>query len=361
MKITPLNVDGWADVRFAEDSLSGLRAIIAVHDLTLGPSLGGCRRWIYKRDEDALEDVKRLSRGMTYKNSLAGLNLGGGKSVILAEEGQEKTPELFRAFGRFVKSFEGTYIAAEDVGMSPEDLTYSREETRHVVGLTQGDAASGDPSPMTALGVFHGMRAACAHAFGSDNLRGVKVAIQGLGHVGWNLAQRLHDAGARLVVADIRSDIIEQAKDRFTPEVADADSVLEADVDIVAPCALGAVITDDLADTMRAKIIAGAANNQLAHEGVEPKLKRRGILYAPDYAINAAGVINAAGEAGGEYDRAWVEDRARRIYDTIAEILRRAEAEGSLAGQVADAIAMERIETVRAEGRSYAEQLRAAA
>lgn len=353
MKITSIDAPGWEDVRYAEDPDSGLRAIIAVHDVTLGPALGGCRRWVYDRFDDALEDVKRLSRGMTYKNSLAQLALGGGKSVIMAEKGQPKTPELFQAFGRFVDAFGGLYISAEDVGVSEDDMAEARKSTRHVVGLKEGPAASGDPSPFTALGVFHGLRAAAEHRFGTADLNGVRVAVQGLGSVGRRLAEHLHRAGAKLIVADINEALVAQAADALGAQTAAPDAVLSTDVDIIAPCALGGAVNEELLKTLKAPVIAGGANNQLATPEIGAALMARGVVYAPDYAINAGGVINVMGEVEGRYDRTASEKRAEGIYDIIKAILERAAAENRQSNLVADDIAMERIARARAEGHRF--------
>ncbi len=353
MEIRQIPTPGWEDVRYCEDAESGLRAFIAVHDTTLGPALGGCRRWTYQKNDDALEDVKRLSRGMTYKNSLAQLDLGGGKSVILASPGETKTPKLFQAFGRFIDALAGSYITAEDVGVSSADISEVLKETRHAVGSDEGPAAAGNPSPFTALGVFHGLRAAAKHRFGTDTVEGLTVAVQGLGQVGYRLCELLHESGAKLIVADINEAATRRASEALNAEVTTPDEVLLSKSDIIAPCALGHAITPHVAGAMHAGAIAGAANNQLSEPQLDAVLKSQGVVYAPDYAINAGGVINIIGEHNGAYDRAWVEARCRGLYDILDQILSRAAAENAPTGAVADRIAMERIAQARSEGRRF--------
>ena len=328
-------------VSFHQDRASGLFTIIAIHDTTLGPALGGCRYWPYDDEAAALEDVLRLSRGMTYKAALAGLAFGGGKAVILAPKGGEKTPALLRAFGRCVDSLGGRYITAEDVGTCPADMEVIHEATPHVAGIADGGAGDGDPSPATAWGVFHGLRAAAAQ-LGSDNLRGVHVTLQGLGHVGGYLARYLADAGARLTVTDLDQSRLAWAKETFGAAVAAPDAIYDVEADVFAPNAMGAILNDDTIARLRVRAVAGSANNQLAEDRHGAALRERGILYAPDYVINAGGIINISHE-GRAYDRDRAMAHCARIYDTLTEVFRRAEREGRPTSEVADQMAEERI------------------
>jgi len=310
-------------VVFCKDSATGLRAIIAVHNTNLGPALGGCRMWSYESDEDALTDVLRLSRGMTYKNALAGLPLGGGKSVIIGDPRRDKTPALFESFGRFVDSLGGRYIAAEDVGTSVEDMDAAARFTASVRG---GSAGTGNPSPATAYGVYMGIRAAVAFRLKRNNLGGLKVAVQGLGNVGTHLCRHLHEDGAELYVADVNGAAVDSAVGAFDATAVTAGEIHGLDVDVFAPCALGAVIDDRTVQELRVAIVAGAANNQLAEDRHGDALHRRGILYAPDYVLNAGGVIHIAHE-GPDFDHDTVYRKIAGIYDTLTEIFRRSEAE----------------------------------
>lgn len=313
---------GHEQVVFCHDPQSGLRAIIAIHDTTLGPGLGGCRFWPYANDEEALFDVLRLARGMTYKSAVAGLALGGGKAVIIGDPKNLRSEALFRAFGRFVDSLGGRYISAEDVNTSVADLEYAALETRHVTGLRRG---SGDPSPVTALGVFHGIRAAALAGLGKDSLKGLKVAVQGVGAVGSYLCGYLAEAGASLVVADLDSARAANMAERYGARLSDVATIHKEKVDILAPCALGAGLNDKTIPDIAAKIVAGGANNQLLDEDRHgAMLKARGILYAPDYVINAGGIINIYEELGG-YNRERAEARASGIYDTLLAVFREAE------------------------------------
>ncbi|MFC3228895.1 Glu/Leu/Phe/Val dehydrogenase [Marinibaculum pumilum] len=337
--------DGHEAVTFACDRASGLRAIIAVHDRTAGPACGGVRMWAYANEAEALTDVLRLSRGMTLKNVMAGLALGGGKAVILGDARTAKSPGLLRAFGRAVDGLGGRYIAAEDVGMSPADMAVMAEETPHVAGRGEAEGGSGDPSPLTALGVFEGIRAAARHATGSDDLADCRIAVQGLGHVGLGLCERLHDAGAALVVADLDRPRLAQAQVRFQAMVVAPHRIHTVGADIFAPCALGGVLNADSIPALDARIVAGSANNQLATAEDGARLADRGILYAPDYVINAGGIINVAAELGGRYDRAAVEVKVRAIADTLTEIFQAA-GDGDTAA-VADRIALQRLAALR--------------
>lgn len=328
------------NVVFIRDKTTGLFAIIAVHDTTLGPGLGGCRIWPYRNSGDALTDALRLSRGMTYKNALAGLELGGGKAVIIADPRQDKTPELMEAFGRHVDRLSGSYITAEDVGVSPDDMEAVARETAHVRGtVTTG---LGDPSPYTALGVFVGVKAAARHVFGSDELAGRTVSIQGLGHVGGDVAAQLYRAGAKLVVSDIHKPTVEKAVESFGAIAVNPSDAHAAEADIFAPCALGAGLNASTIPQIRAKIVAGAANNQLQIPADGEALRKRGILYAPDYAINAGGVISIALASPGGND-ATVREKTVAIGDTLLEIFARADREGRTPEQVAGTLAEERL------------------
>jgi leucine dehydrogenase len=311
--------DQHESLHFVRDEQTGLQAIIAIHSTALGPAAGGCRRWQYASDLDALTDALRLSRGMTYKNAVAGLKFGGGKSVILASDDAIKSPELFHAFGRAVESLGGTYITAEDVGCSVEDMRFVKEHTDFVSGLPRsGDKAGGDPSPMTALGVCQGIEAAVKFRLGKDSLESVRIAIQGVGHVGLHLCRLLHAAGAELIVADVNRDNLKLTTDELPVTVVPPAEVLFADVDVLAPCALGNVLTSLTIPKLKAKIVAGAANNQLSTEADGARLAEREILYAPDYVINAGGIINVAHEYYGDSS----EDKVRA---EIASIPRRLE------------------------------------
>jgi leucine dehydrogenase len=313
---------------------SGLREIIAIHNTALGPALGGVRLWPYGSEDEALTDVLRLSRGMTYKSAVAGLSLGGGKAVIIGEP-TVKSEALFRNFGRFVDSLEGRYIAAEDVGTAVEDMDIIARETRYVSGRR---GQSGDPSPATAFGVFQGLRAAVRRRLGRSDLVGVKVAVQGLGHVGQALCALLAEAGARLVVADVNFLRVQRAMQRFGAAAVAPSLIHAADVDVFAPCALGGGLNDRTIPALNAKVVAGAANNQLGEARHGALLAERGILYAPDYVINAGGIINISYERGG-YDRARAYAHIARIAGTLDAIFARADSEKAPTSVIADRMA----------------------
>jgi len=305
----------------AFDRESGLKAIVAIHNTRRGPALGGCRMWDYSDDADALEDALRLARGMTYKNALADLPFGGGKTVVMGDSIKDKKPALLKALGELVQSLEGAYTIAEDVGTTPEDMSVIHTVTPYVAGLSDG--GSGDPSPATAWGVYCGIKSAVEERLETKDLRGLSVAIQGLGNVGWHLARRLHEAGAKLFVSDIRNQRMREAEERFRATPVPAYRIYDAPVDIFAPCALGAVINDETVPRLKAKIVAGSANNQLAEHRHGDELKARNILYAPDYAINAGGVINISYEYGGAYDREAAYRHIGGLGATLSAIFKR--------------------------------------
>jgi leucine dehydrogenase len=324
------------------DKSSGYRGIIAIHDTTLGPALGGTRFWSYASEDDAIVDVLRLARGMTYKNAVAGLNLGGGKAVIIGDNRTTRREMLFRAHGRFVESLGGRYITAEDVGTSSADMDFVHMETEYVAGLP---TRSGDPSPVTARGVFRAIQASAKTRWGSDAIEGKTVAVQGLGHVGSCLCDELHSAGAKLVVTDIDANRVRRAVDAFGAQPCAADEIYGASADIFAPCALGGIINSDTIPKLRVEIVAGAANNQLLEERHGDELEARGILYAPDFVANAGGVINVYGEIAG-----WTKDRALRkadeIYETTLGVFEIAKEHGMPTYVAADRLAERRLEAV---------------
>ncbi|MEM8817052.1 MAG: Glu/Leu/Phe/Val dehydrogenase [Pseudomonadota bacterium] len=327
-------------VHYFEDAKTGLRAIIAVHSTALGPAAGGCRFWQYEQSDHAVTDVLRLSRGMTYKNAVAGLSFGGGKAVILKTPELDGTPDLFRAFGCAVDSLGGCYVTAEDVGVSVEDMRHVNESTRFVSGLPQtGSSAGGDPSPWTALGVFLGLEAAVQKRLERDSLEGLRVAIQGVGHVGLHLGRLLHAAGAVLTVADVNRRNLDAATAAFPATVAAPQDVLFADVDVLAPCALGNVLNAGTIPRIKAKVIAGAANNQLSVEADGDRLAERGILYAPDYVINAGGIISVAHEFFEKGSEDEVRADVGRIPGRLTEIFVEAAETSTATNRVADELA----------------------
>ena len=340
--------DHHESVNFFDDPRSGLRTIVAVHSTALGPAAGGCRRWTYASDDIALTDVLRLSRGMTYKNAVASLPFGGGKAVILATEQTPKSTQLFEAFGRTVESLNGRYITAEDVGISVDDMRTVRGVTRFVSGLPQsGDGAGGDPSPWTALGVFQGIKAAAAAKLGTDSLEGLRVAVQGVGHVGVYLCRMLHEAGARLVIADVSNPSLRSVCETMPAELASPQDILFSDVDVLAPCALGNVLNSETIPRIRAKIVAGAANNQLATTEDGIRLAELGILYAPDYVINAGGVISVAHEYLGQSSEQQVRAEVSRIPLRLRDIFAEAAERGLPTNVLADDLARRIVENGR--------------
>lgn len=327
-------------IHFFDEPTTGLKAIVAIHSTALGPAAGGCRCWRYRSSADALTDALRLSRGMTYKNAVAGLPFGGGKSVILAADASTKSAQLFRAFGRAVDSLGGRYVTAEDVGTNIDDMRIVRQQTPHVSGLPQsGDNAGGDPSPWTAKGVFLGLKAAAMTRLGSDSLDGVTIAVQGVGNVGLQLCKLLADAGAKLVVADVNRDNLRRAANTVRVSEAAPTEILFADVDIIAPCALGNILNAETIPRIKAKVIAGAANNQLSAEIDGERLAECGILYAPDYVINAGGVISVAREYLGRSSEGDVRAEVSRIPDRLTKIFEDAERMNRPTNIIADELA----------------------
>lgn len=343
---------GYGELHFAHDVATGMRAVIALHSTKLGPAIGGLRVRKYESEADAIDDVTRLAQGMTYKNALAGLPHGGGKSVMLAPDGIEKfspaeRAALFKSFATFLHGLGGRYLAAEDSGTSASDMDVMREVTPHVLGASQGQGGSGDPSPFTALGVFRGIEAIAHNVFSRSDLAGMHVAIQGVGHVGMHLARLLHKAGATLTITDVDRKRLDQVASETGARVVPTDSILETECDILAPCAFGGAITEALVPKLKCRAVAGAANNQLRTKAAGDLLAQRGIFYAPDYVINAGGVINVAQEFVG-YDESKSTPRVLAIYDTIRQIIERSKSEKRNPELIADQIA----EEIIARGRS---------
>ncbi|MDZ7852856.1 MAG: Glu/Leu/Phe/Val dehydrogenase dimerization domain-containing protein [Halomonas sp.] len=338
--------DHHQQIVFGSDQASGLRAIIAIHDTTRGPALGGLRIFPYASDTEALTDVLRLSRGMTYKSALADLPLGGGKAVIIADPRRDKTPELLRAMGRLVDGLGGAYITAEDSGTSEADMRLIAEATEHVGGLPRHGGNSGDPSPFTAWGVFCALKSAVRHGLGRDDLTGVRVAIQGVGNVGAHLARHLHAAGARLVLTDVDATALARFTEELDAEAVAPAAIADAEVDVFAPCALGAALSETVVDRLKARVVCGAANNQLAEPAIAERLMARGILYTPDYVANAGGVIEIAWQRRDDYGHDAVMEHIEGIGVTLDEIFTRAEREGVSPASVADDLARERFHAV---------------
>tara|TARA_R110002072_G_scaffold113232_5_gene242621 strand:+ start:206 stop:1279 length:1074 start_codon:yes stop_codon:yes gene_type:complete len=336
--------DGHEQVIFCRSEAAGLKAIIAIHDTTLGPALGGCRMWDYATEEDALTDVLRLSRGMTYKAAAAGLNLGGGKAVIIGKRDQ-KSEAMFRVFGRFIESLNGRYITAEDVGTTVHDMENIFMETKYVTGVAPAHGGSGDPSPVTAFGVFKGMQASAKAAFGSESFEGKKVAIQGLGNVGKNLLKHLAEDGAKLTITDIDEERCQDLAKKYGCETVAPDDIYDVDCDIFSPNALGAVINDDTIKRLKCKVVCGGSNNQLKTDQHGIQLGEMGILYAPDYVVNAGGLINVYVEMEG-----YVRERALRmasgIYQNTERVINISREQGIPTYEAADRFAEERIEKI---------------
>ena len=338
-----LSFDNHEQIVFCNDKDTGLKAIIGIHNSVMGPALGGTRMWKYANEWEALNDVLRLSRGMTYKSAITGLNLGGGKAVIIGDSKTEKTPELMRKFAEYVHSLSGKYITAEDVGMETKDMDLVRDVTPYVTGISEERGGSGNPSPVTAYGVYMGMKAAAKYQFGSDALDGKKVLVQGIGHVGETLVDYLTKEGALVTISDINETRLNEVGAKYGAKIFIGDDLYAANVDIYAPCALGATINDDTVYRIQAKVIAGAANNQLANENIHgPILKERGIIYAPDFLINAGGIINVYAEIAN-YDKAESMRRTENIYNTTLEIFDFADKNNLTPQKAAMAIAENRI------------------
>lgn len=342
---------GHEEVVFWFDKATGLKAIVAIHDTTLGPALGGCRMWPYTSEDAAITDALRLSRGMTFKNAAMGLDLGGGKSVLWADSRADKTEALFRSFGRLVQSLGGRYITAEDVGVSAEDMATVARETRFVGGLKE---TSGDPSPATALGVLEGIKACVQHVYGQNTLQNIHVAVQGLGHVGLILSRMLRDNGASLTVTDINEAYGKTQADALGAQWVDPEAIYDVKCDVFAPCALGAIINDDTVGRLQCRIVAGSANNQLQEPRHGDALKARNILYAPDFVINGGGVVNVADEFhpdGYHHDRAY--ERVAGIGQQVAQVIRTAEQEQIPTYEAADRLALARLNLLAQVRRNY--------
>lgn len=337
-----VNFDNHESVHTFTDPESGLRAIIAVHSTHCGPAAGGCRLWTYANSSDAMTDALRLSRGMSYKNAMAGLNLGGGKAVIMRPEGEFDRTALFAAFGRSVEAVGGKYYTAEDVGVSPDDMRVVREQTHYVGGLNDGEFASGDPSPVTADGVFRSIQLGAEKKLNST-LKGLRISVQGLGHVGYDLCRRLDVAGAKLIVTDLNTDVLAQAQSQFGAEIVAPDDIYGVETDIYAPCALGATINPQTVDQLKVGVVAGAANNQLSVPAMGQALHARSILYCPDYVVNGGGIINIAGEIEGNYNREWVEGKLDGLEKTLGDIIDMSARTNRSTDIIADEMAQQRI------------------
>jgi len=352
-KINPvfgqLSFDNHEQIVFCNDKDTGLKAIIGIHSTVLGPALGGTRMWQYTNEWEALNDALRLSRGMTFKSAVAGLNLGGGKAVIIGDAKRQKTPALMKRFGEFVHSLSGKYITAEDVGMETSDMDLVRDVTPYVTGISESRGGAGNPSPITAYGVFVGMKAAAKYKYGSDILEDKRVIVQGIGHVGESLVEHLTNEGAKVIITDINQERLEKVKAKYGAEIYTGEDIYTLDADIYAPCALGATVNDTTINQLNVDIIAGAANNQLANEAVHGKiLSERGIVYAPDFVINAGGIINVYAELEG-YGKTEIMRKTENIYNTTLEIIRNAEVNNLTTHAASLAIAQSRIDERKKE------------
>ncbi|MDB0601801.1 Glu/Leu/Phe/Val dehydrogenase [Tenacibaculum maritimum] len=347
-----LSFDGHEQIVFCNDEDTGLKAIIGIHNTVLGPALGGTRMWQYNNEWEALNDVLRLSRGMTFKAAITGLNLGGGKAVIIGDAKTQKNDALMRKFGEYVNSLSGKYITAEDVGMQTRDMDIIREVTPHVTGISESKGGAGNPSPVTAYGVYMGMKAASKYQFGTDNLEGKKVLVQGVGHVGETLVKHITDEGGQVFLNDINEARLAELSKKYNANVILGNDIYGLDVDIYAPCALGATINDTTINQLKAKVIAGAANNQLADEIKHGKmLKDKGIAYAPDFLINAGGIINVYAELEG-YNRDEINRKTENIYNTTLDIFNLSAKEDITTHNAALNIAQSRINTRKKEQQS---------
>lgn len=333
-------------VVFCNDNDTGLKAIIAIHNTVLGPALGGTRMWNYASETEAMHDVMRLSRGMTYKAAAAGLNLGGGKAVIIGDSTKIKSEALLRRFGKFVNSLAGKYITAEDVAMSSRDMEYIHMETKHVTGIPELLGGSGDPSPVTAYGVYLSMKASAKEKWGSDSLKGKKVAVQGVGNVGENLVKQLTNEGAKVWITDINQDRLKSVAKEFGAEVVDGAKLFDLDMDVYAPCAMGATVNDDTLSRLKCSIICGAANNQLADEKIHGEaVLKKGILYAPDFVVNAGGLVNVYNELLG-YNRERAMKQAEGIYGNVSKVFQIAKSENIPTYVAANHMAEQRIAAI---------------
>lgn len=325
------------------DEYTGLKAIIAVHNTALGPALGGTRMWKYASEAEALRDVLRLSRGMTYKAAITGLNLGGGKAVIIGDAKTDKSEALMRRYGRFVQSLNGTYYTAEDVGTTTKDMEYIRMETKYVTGVPESLGGSGDPSPVTAYGVYMGMKASAKQAWGNDSLRGKTIAVQGIGNVGENLVRHLREEDAKVYISDINEERLTHVAQKYEAHIVPNNAIYDLDIDIYAPCALGATVNTETLAQLKCAIIAGAANNQLADEKIHGKMVMdKGIIYAPDFLINAGGLINVYSELMG-YNKKRALQQAENIYEVTLKILKKSQDEKIPTYEAANQIAEKRI------------------
>jgi leucine dehydrogenase len=344
---------GHQKIVFCNDPDTGLRAIIAIHDTTLGPALGGTRMWAYKSEADALNDVLRLSKAMTYKSAVAGLNLGGGKAIIIGDARKDKSEALLRKFGRFIKNLNGEFITAEDVGTNPRDMEYIRMETQHVMGVPESIGGSGDPSPITALGVFMGIKAAVKELYGNDTLAGRSVVVQGIGHVGENLVRLLRDENAMVYVTDINEERIGQVAKKYGAQAVSNNTIFDIEADIYSPCALGATINAQTIGKLKYAIIAGSANNQLEDEQEQGRmLLEKGVLFAPDYVINAGGVINCYSELMG-FSKKRTLQLTENIYEATRNVLRLSKAEKISTIEAANKIAEKRIADIKKVKSTY--------
>jgi leucine dehydrogenase len=337
-----LDTFGHEQVVFCHNKDAGLKAIIAIHNTVLGPALGGTRMWPYKSEAEALNDVLRLSRGMTYKNAVAGLDIGGGKAVIIGDPSTDKSEALFRAFGQFVQSLGGRYITAEDVGIDVNDMELVYRETEYVTGVHQVHGGSGDPSPFTAYGALQGLMATINKKFGDEEIGKYSYAVQGLGHVGMEYVKLLKERGAKLFVTDINKALVDKAVSEYGAEAVAAEDIYDVNADVYSPCALGGTLNEQTLPRFKFKIVCGPANNQLATNEIGDELEKRGILYAPDYAVNAGGVMNVALEITG-YNRERAMRMMRTIYHNLARIYEIAERDGIPTYKAADRMAEERI------------------
>lgn len=334
-------------VVYCYDKATGLKAIIAIHDTTLGPALGGTRMWNYKSEGEALTDVLRLSRGMTYKAAITGLNLGGGKAVIIGDSKKDKSEAMMRRYGKCIENLNGEYITAEDVGTSPKDMEYVKMETNHVAGIPESLGGLGDPSPVTAYGVYMGMKACAQIQWGNDSLNGKVVAVQGVGHVGENLVKHLREENAKVYISDINEERLKEISKKYGAEVVANNAIYDLDIDIYAPCALGATVNTESLNLLKCSIIAGAANNQLADENIHGNMvMEKGILYAPDFLINAGGLINVYSELMG-YSSKRAMEKTEHIYEVALEILKKSREEKIPTFVAANRIAEKRIEDIR--------------